>query len=69
MATMDAISIHGGEAANFLDVGGGADAAAVAEAFKILTSDPNVQCILVNIFGGIMKVCTLSLAVHHWHPL
>jgi len=60
MATMDAISIHGGEAANFLDVGGGADAAAVAEAFKILTSDPNVQCILVNIFGGIMKCDTIA---------
>lgn len=60
MATMDAISIHGGEAANFLDVGGGADAAAVAEAFKILTSDPNVKCILVNIFGGIMKCDTIA---------
>jgi len=60
MATMDAISMHGGEAANFLDVGGGANAAAVAEAFKILTSDPNVKCILVNIFGGIMKCDTIA---------
>ncbi len=63
MATMDAISIHGGSAANFLDVGGGANAAAVAEAFKILTSDPNVKCILVNIFGGIMKCDTIAQGI------
>jgi succinyl-CoA synthetase beta subunit len=55
MATMDIIKLHGGEPANFLDVGGGASASQVAEAFRILTSDPNVKAILVNIFGGIMK--------------
>ena len=60
MATMDAISMHGGEAANFLDVGGGADAEGVAEAFKILSSNPNVHCILINIFGGIMKCDTIA---------
>ncbi len=55
MATMDIIKLQGGEPANFLDVGGGATKEAVAEAFKILTSDPNVKALLVNIFGGIMK--------------
>jgi succinyl-CoA synthetase beta subunit len=55
MATMDMIEMSGGEAANFLDVGGGASKEAVVEAFKILTSDPKVRAILVNIFGGIMK--------------
>ncbi|CAH1960033.1 unnamed protein product [Acanthoscelides obtectus] len=52
MATMDIISLHGGSPANFLDVGGGATATAVKEAFKIITSDPKVHAILVNIFGG-----------------
>jgi len=55
MATMDIIKLHGGEPANFLDVGGGATAAQVKEAFKIITSDPKVNAILVNIFGGIMR--------------
>lgn len=55
MATMDIIKLYGGDPANFLDVGGGATAQAVKEAFKIITSDPKVHCILVNIFGGIMR--------------
>jgi succinyl-CoA synthetase beta subunit len=55
MATMDIIKLHGGEPANFLDVGGGADKAKVTAAFKIILSDKNVKAILVNIFGGIMK--------------
>ena len=55
MATMDIIKLHGGEPANFLDVGGGATAQQVKEAFKIITADPNVHAILVNIFGGIMR--------------
>ncbi|TGZ54603.1 Succinate--CoA ligase [ADP-forming] subunit beta, mitochondrial [Temnothorax longispinosus] len=55
MATMDIIKLHGGEPANFLDVGGGASASAVKEAFKIITSDPRVHALLVNIFGGIMR--------------
>ncbi|MEJ5211857.1 MAG: ADP-forming succinate--CoA ligase subunit beta [Burkholderiales bacterium] len=55
MATMDLIKLHGGEPANFLDVGGGATAETVAKAFKIILSDPKVKAILVNIFGGIMR--------------
>jgi succinyl-CoA synthetase beta subunit len=55
MATMDLIKLHGGEPANFLDVGGGATAERVAEAFKIILSNPNVTAILVNIFGGIVR--------------
>jgi succinyl-CoA synthetase beta subunit len=55
MATMDITKLHGGEPANFLDVGGGANAHQVAEAFKIISSDPRVTAILVNIFGGIMR--------------
>ncbi len=55
MATMDLIKLHGGEPANFLDVGGGATADRVAEAFKIILSDPAVKGILVNIFGGIVR--------------
>jgi len=55
MATMDIIKLSGGEPANFLDVGGGATAKRVAEAFKIIISDPNVEAILVNIFGGIVR--------------
>ena len=55
MATMDIIKLHGGEPANFLDVGGGATAEKVAEAFKLITSDTNVRAILVNIFGGIVR--------------
>ena len=55
MATMDIIKLYGSEPANFLDVGGGATKDKVTEAFKIITSDPNVKGILVNIFGGIMR--------------
>ncbi|KAJ3242070.1 hypothetical protein HDU81_007824 [Chytriomyces hyalinus] len=55
MATMDIIKLHGGDPANFLDVGGGANSEQVAEAFKIISSDPRVSAILVNIFGGIMR--------------
>ena len=53
MATMDMVKLHGGEPANFLDVGGGASEEAVTEAFKIILDDPHVQAVLVNIFGGI----------------
>jgi len=55
MATMDIIKLYGAEPANFLDVGGGADREQVINAFKIILSDPNVEGILVNIFGGIMR--------------
>jgi succinyl-CoA synthetase beta subunit len=55
MATMDAVKLHGGEPANFLDVGGGASADQVATAFGLVTADPNVRAILINIFGGITR--------------
>ncbi|NQV86174.1 MAG: ADP-forming succinate--CoA ligase subunit beta [Woeseiaceae bacterium] len=55
MATMDLIKLHGGEPANFLDVGGGATAERVSAAFKLILSNPNVSAILVNIFGGIVR--------------
>ncbi|MDH2926769.1 ADP-forming succinate--CoA ligase subunit beta [Lonepinella koalarum] len=55
MGTMDIIKLHGGQPANFLDVGGGATKERVAGAFKIILSDPNVKAILVNIFGGIVR--------------
>ena len=55
MATMDLIKLHGGAPANFLAVGGGTTADKVAEAFKLILSDPNVKAILVNIFGGIVR--------------
>ena len=55
MATMDVIKLHGGEPANFLDVGGGATAERVTEAFKIILANANVEAILVNIFGGIVR--------------
>ena len=55
MATMDIIKLKGGDPANFLDVGGGATKERVTEAFKIILSDDNVEGILVNIFGGIMR--------------
>lgn len=55
MATMDVIKLHGGEPANFLDVGGGATKERVSEAFKIILSDHNVKGVLVNIFGGIVR--------------
>ncbi len=63
MATMDIVKLHGGSPANFLDVGGGATAAQVTQAFKILTSDPNVKAILVNIFGGIMRCDTIATGI------
>jgi succinyl-CoA synthetase beta subunit len=63
MATMDIIKLHGGEPANFLDVGGGADAARVAAAFKIILSDANVKGILVNIFGGIMRCDVIATGI------
>jgi len=55
MATMDAVKIHGGDPANFLDVGGGASADQVAKAFSLVTADPSVSAILINIFGGITR--------------
>ncbi len=55
MGTMDIIKAVGGEPANFLDIGGGADQARVETAFRIITKDPNVSCILINIFGGIVR--------------
>lgn len=63
MATMDIIQHYGGSPANFLDVGGGANEQQVTEAFKILTDDPNVKAILVNIFGGIMKCDTIAAGI------
>lgn len=63
MATMDIIKFHGGDPANFLDVGGGANESQVTEAFNILVSDMNVKAILVNIFGGIMKCDTIAQGV------
>ncbi|HHC08082.1 MAG TPA: ADP-forming succinate--CoA ligase subunit beta [Actinobacteria bacterium] len=60
MATMDVIKHVGGEPANFLDVGGGANADQIAAAFKIITKDPNVRGIFVNIFGGIMRCDTIA---------
>ncbi len=63
MSTMDLINLHGGEPANFLDVGGGANVETVTEAFKILLGDKNVKGVLVNIFGGIMKCTTIATAI------
>ena len=63
MSTMDLVKLHGGEPANFLDVGGGADVGQVTEAFRIILSDPNVKAILVNIFGGIMRCTTIATAL------
>ncbi|MCU0321955.1 MAG: ADP-forming succinate--CoA ligase subunit beta [Chitinophagaceae bacterium] len=63
MSTMDIIKYHGGEPANFLDVGGGANTAQVTEAFRIILSDPNVKAILVNIFGGIARCTTIATAL------
>jgi succinyl-CoA synthetase beta subunit len=60
MATMDVIKLYGGEPANFLDVGGGATADKVTEAFKIMLRNPHLKAILVNIFGGIMKCDTIA---------
>merc|ERR1712066_1177063 len=63
MATMDIIKLHGGTPANFLDVGGGATADQVTEAFKLITSDPQVKAILVNIFGGIMRCDVIAQGI------
>jgi succinyl-CoA synthetase beta subunit len=63
MSTMDLIKLHGGEPANFLDVGGGANVDQVTEAFRILLDDKNVQAVLVNIFGGIMRCTTIANAL------
>ena len=63
MATMDTIKLYGGEPANFLDVGGGATAEKVTEAFKIMLKNPDLKAILVNIFGGIMKCDTIATGI------
>ena len=63
MATMDIIKYAGGLPANFLDVGGGANAEQVTHAFEILLSDKNVKAVLINIFGGILRVDTLATGV------
>ena len=63
MSTMDLIKLHGGEPANFLDVGGGANVHQVTEAFRILLADGNVKAVLVNIFGGIMRCTTIAEAI------
>ena len=63
MATMDIIKLSGGEPANFLDVGGGANAEQIRNAFKILMSDPNVKAVLINIFGGILRCDVLAEGV------
>lgn len=63
MSTMDIIKYHGGEPANFLDVGGGATTEQVVEAFNIILSDENVKAVLVNIFGGIARCTTIATAI------
>jgi len=63
MSTMDIIKYYGGEPANFLDVGGGADVEQVTEAFRILLGDPNCRAVLVNIFGGIMRCSVIANAL------
>ena len=63
MATMDIIKLAGGEPANFLDVGGGANADQIRNAFKILMSDPHVRAVLINIFGGILRCDVLAQGV------
>jgi len=63
MATMDIIKLCGGEPANFLDVGGGANKEKVSQAFKILLSDTRVRGVLINIFGGIMRCDVLAQGV------
>jgi succinyl-CoA synthetase beta subunit len=63
MATLDIIKLYGEEPANFLDVGGGASKEKVTAAFKIITADPNVKGILVNIFGGIMRCDVIAEGV------
>jgi succinyl-CoA synthetase beta subunit len=63
MATMDIIKLHGGEPANFLDVGGGATTERVTAAFRLILADPRVEGILVNIFGGIMRCDVIAEGV------
>jgi succinyl-CoA synthetase beta subunit len=63
MATMDIIKLHGGEPANFLDVGGSASQEAVGNAFRILVSDPGVRAVLINIFGGIARTDRIARGV------
>lgn len=63
MATMDIIKLHGGSPANFLDVGGSASERQVVEAFRVLTADPRVKVLLVNIFGGIMKCDVIAAGI------
>ena len=63
MSTMDLVKLHGGEPANFLDVGGGANVDQVTEAFRILLEDGDVKAVLVNIFGGIMRCTTIAEAI------
>ncbi len=63
MATMDLIKLHGGDPANFLDVGGGADETQVQEAFKLILADKKVKAVLVNIFGGIMKCDVIAAGI------
>jgi succinyl-CoA synthetase beta subunit len=63
MATMDIIKLAGGEPANFLDVGGGANAEQIRNAFRILMSDKNVKAVLINIFGGILRCDVLAEGV------
>ena len=63
MATMDIIKLHGGEPANFLDVGGSASEEAVKNAFRILVSDPSVQAVMINIFGGIARTDRIAAGV------
>ena len=69
MSTMDLIKLHGGEPANFLDVGGGANVEQVTEAFRILLEDKNTKAVLVNIFGGIMRCTTIATAVMEAYKL
>jgi succinyl-CoA synthetase beta subunit len=65
MATMDIVKLAGGEPANFLDVGGGASAEQIQNAFRILTSDRSVKAVLINIFGGILRCDRLAEGVIH----
>ena len=67
MSTMDLIKLHGGQPANFLDVGGGANVQQVTEAFRILVADAKVKAVLVNIFGGIMRCTTIASALLEAH--
>lgn len=65
MATMDIIKLNGGNPANFLDVGGGATPSAIRSAFELITSDPKVTAIFVNIFGGIVRCDAIAQGLIH----